>query len=57
LESNITANGGRGPYTRKEMKRMLKRGFISAEMRRDILAAFEKIKAAIHEFNQKHPAN
>jgi len=49
--------GGRGPYTRKELKRLLKTGFISAEMRRDIIAAFKICKAAILEVSKKHPPN
>lgn len=49
--------GGRGPYTRKELKRLLKTGFISTAMRRDILAAFKLCNAAILAVSKKHPPN
>ena len=51
------SKGGRGPYTRKELKRLLKTGFISAAMRRDIVEAFKICKAAILAVSKKHPPN
>jgi hypothetical protein len=49
-----STKGGRGPYTRKELKRLLKYGYISNKMRRDIERAFKICKAAIIEVSKKN---
>ena len=47
----------RGPYTRKELKQLLRTGFITDAMRKDILAAFTICRAAVLAVSQKHPPN